>query len=419
MNDVTQFPEPPEPQPRLDVGGRGLRPISDLRFSEQASKAPQPWQGNATSANSSSANAAGTDDLQRSLDLLALVGKELAEPLTAALERVNALVGSGRIDRAGLRALLDEVDRARQVGISCQQIARLASGRARQSHERLSLNQVLTNVLTLRARELQASNINISAAMSPAEVLEDAPMLHSMLNTMVDWCLGCAQGEVQLGLTLSVWPVEARMTIQLQHKPADPSEELPPESPDPAVQGLSWALLTQIARAMGVKVTQKIEANFTHVSFAFSRTVNPNGIEAESREEDASFLSSMNSKPLAGSHVLVVASRRDLRLLVREATKPMGLVLDFVSSVSEAKAFCAHALPHAIVFESDLRGSAFDHLVIGIRREVPQFVLLELLEAGDTFEISSTSPTGVARIGRDAIIGSLQSALVYELSNVM
>lgn len=416
MNDVTQFPEP---HPRIDVGGNGLRPISDLRFGGQGPKANQPWQAAGSNASSSPSTAASNDDLQRSLDLLALVGKELAEPLTAALERVNALVGSGRIDRAGLRALLGEVDRARQVGISCQQIARLASGRARQSHERLSLNQVLNNVLALRARELQARDINISAAMTPAEVLEDAPMLHAMLNAMVDWCLDCAQGEIQLGLSLSVWPVEARMTVQLQHRLADPSDELPPDSPHPAVQGLSWALLTQTARAMGVKVTQKIETHFTHVSFAFARTVNPNSMETESREEDASFLSSMNSKPMAGSHVLVVASRRDLRLLVREATKPMGLVLDFVSSVSEAKAFCAHALPHAIVFESGLRGSAFDHLVIGIRREVPQFVLLELLEAGDTFEISSTSPTGVARIGREAITGSLQSALVYELSSVM
>lgn len=416
MDDVTQFPEP---HPRIDVVGSRLRPVSDLRPKGHTSKANQAWQPTDAVSPSGLSSATGSDDLQRSLDLLSLVGKELAEPLTAALERVNALVGSGRIDRAGLRALLDEVDRARQVGISCQQIARLASGRARQSHERLSLTQVLGNVLALRARELQAGNINISAAMVPVEVLEDAPLLHAMLNALVDWCLACAQGDVQLGLSLSIWPVEARLTIQLQHKQADASDELPPDSPSPAVQGLSWALLTQTARAMGVKVSQKIEPNFTHVSFSFARTVNPNHLDEEPREEEASFLSSMNSRPLAGSHVLVVASSRDLRLRVREATKPMGLVLDFVSSINEARAFCAHALPHAIVFESGLRGSAFDHLVIGIRREVPKFVLLELLEAGDTFDISSTSPTGVARIGREAIIGSMQSALVYELSNAM
>jgi hypothetical protein len=162
-----------------------------------------------------------------------------------------------------------------------------------------------------------------------------------------------------------------------------------------------------------------MDEQFAQVRLSFPRTVNPHRLDADIREEEASFAASVNSKPLAGSHVLVVASRRDLRLLVREAVKPMGLVLDFVSSINEAKVFCQQALPHAIVFESNLRGPGFDKLVIGIRKEVPEFVLLELLEAGDTFEISSTSPTGVARVGREAILAGLPSALVYELSKIM
>ncbi|MCP5810187.1 hypothetical protein NL321_28985, partial [Klebsiella pneumoniae] len=82
------------------------------------------------------------------------------------------------------------------------------------------------------------------------------------------------------------------------------------------------------------------------------------------------------------SHILVVAARRDLRLLVREAVKSMGLIVDFVSSVGEATQFCREALPHAIIFESSLRGQRLDQLVAGIRQEVPDFVLLEVLDEG-------------------------------------
>jgi hypothetical protein len=135
--------------------------------------------------------------------------------------------------------------------------------------------------------------------------------------------------------------------------------------------------------------------------------------------DDTDFTDSVNSKPLAGSHVLVVASRRDLRIQIREALKPMGLVLDFVSTVKEAGEFCVDRLPHAIVFESQLRSNAFERLVSNVRREVPEFVFIELLDGGHQFDISSVSQSGMARIGRDAVLTALPSALVYELTRIM
>src|SRR5690606_38977172 len=65
-------------------------------------------------------------------ELLAQVGEEIAGPLTRALELVTTLSSTGRIDRAGLRALCQDIGQARQAGIAAQQIARLAAGRVRQ-----------------------------------------------------------------------------------------------------------------------------------------------------------------------------------------------------------------------------------------------------------------------------------------------
>jgi CheY-like chemotaxis protein len=134
---------------------------------------------------------------------------------------------------------------------------------------------------------------------------------------------------------------------------------------------------------------------------------------------DHGFADSVNSKPLAGSHVLVIAAQRDIRLEAREALKSMGLVLDFVSSVREAAEFCQEGLPHAVVFEGALRSAGFERLVSGIRNEVPEFVFIELTEEGKAFDISTISGTGMARVGRDGIANALPSALVYELSRVM
>src|SRR5436305_117053 len=52
---------------------------------------------------------ADADDAQRWRELISTIGAEIAGPLSAALERINALITSGRIDRVGLRALRDEV----------------------------------------------------------------------------------------------------------------------------------------------------------------------------------------------------------------------------------------------------------------------------------------------------------------------
>ena len=89
-------------------------------------------------------------------DLVAEIGAATAAPLTAALERIHALITSGRIDRASLRALRGEVEQARQAGMIGQQITRFASGRLRQSHERLSnWQRCLRGTAQLRTREAQ------------------------------------------------------------------------------------------------------------------------------------------------------------------------------------------------------------------------------------------------------------------------
>ena len=80
-------------------------------------------------------------------EIIGRIGTEVGLPLSAALERVTVLATTGKIDRAGLRALREEIERARRASMMGQQIARFASGRIRQSPEQISVTQMLREVL--------------------------------------------------------------------------------------------------------------------------------------------------------------------------------------------------------------------------------------------------------------------------------
>ena len=346
-------------------------------------------------------------------ELLGQLGRELSEPLTAALERVTTLATTGRIDRAGLRALQSEVDRARQAGIRCQQISRMASGRIRQSHERVHLTNTVQSVLAYRAREMQARGLQLTQSLLPLEIQVDASMLFGLLNAMVDWWADCAYGVVELRVQTRPWPARAQLTCAF--RVAAGLEQQTAQKLDT----LNWHLLEQTAHAMGLDVLRQTNAGTVSLCLEFPGAIQPVLSDVETIGSDHGFHDSVNSKPLAGSHVLVIAAQRDIRLDVREALKSMGLVLDFVSSVREAAEFCREGLPHAIVFEGALQSAGFERLAAGIRAEVPEFVFIELTEEGRTFDISTISATGMARVGREGIANALPSALVYELSRVM
>jgi CheY-like chemotaxis protein len=363
-------------------------------------------------------------EMQRWHELVGQLGRELAEPLTAALERVTTLTTSGRIDRMGLRALRDDIDHARQAGIWCQQISRLASGRIRQTHERVHLTNTVQSLLAYRAREIQGKGIQLKQSLSPIEVQIDASMLFGLLNAVIDWWLDCAQGTVELQIDAANWPVRAQLSSSFALAPADhpvPTAEAAAAS----LNTLHWHLLEQTARTLGLVYERHVHGHQVLLTLTF-----PGTISALMADPDASagtgtgtgthgFADSINSKPLAGSHVLIVASRRDVRLQVREAIKSMGLVLDFVGSVREAVEFCREGLPHAIVFEASLRSTPFEQLVGSIRQEVPEFVFIELVEGGRSFDIATISSSGMARVGSEGIANALPSALVYELSRVI
>jgi hypothetical protein len=311
--------------------------------------------------------------------------------------------------------LREEVEQARQVGIVGQQLTRFASGRVRQSHERLQLADALNGVLAHRARETQARGVKLKPALRPADVIVDASLLFSLLNTTVDWALANAQSFIEFSIDFKPWPVHARIVCRFAHRLADDPGDLVRSQTPQNLDSLTWRLLEQTAWTMGLVVDRRDADGITHLALEFPRTVTDQvqGVTATELDDEAA---STNSKALAGSHVLVVSSRRDLRIEVRDALKNMNLLMDFVGSVKEAADFCKEGLPHAVIVESPQLGDHYTAFRGEILDEVPDFVFIEIVEDGATFEMSGLNGATSARVGRAVIATSLAPALMFELS---
>lgn len=364
--------------------------------------------------------AAPDDDHDEGLEgyeLLTQIGSEIAGPLTAALERVTALGVTGRIDHNGLRALREEIESARRAAMFGQQMARFAAGRVHQTAEAVSLTDLLRDVLLQRTREAQARGLEFRPSFKPISVVADPSLLFALANTLVDWLLAQSRGPVELKLDLNTWPAHALLSCRFMHRPPDEVED--PRAPTdlPALDTMPWRLFERMARAMGLTLKRQGTASECRIALEFPRTVRDDMDGMSAIEiDDGLVASTHNSRPLAGSHVLVLASRREVRTQVRDALRHMGLVLDFVSSIDEAREFCTGGLPHAVVYESALGGARLEQWRQELLAEVMDLVFVALEEDGHLFEVSGFNGSQVARVGRHSLATALPSALAFELS---
>lgn len=370
-----------------------------------------------------SASPRGTSPAATPLDphaLVAQIGSEVASALSSALERVHALAGSGRIDRSSLRALQEEIELARRTGIMGQQVSRLASGRVQVARERLNLTQLLREALQQRAREINARGLELRQAFAPAEVKSDATLLYALLQTLLDWSFEHTVSRVDLTLETTGWPRCARLACRFAHRPPDQvSDRGDDDRAGPErLETMSWRLLDQTARSLGLPLQRQDTQGRTTLVVEFPDTLAPSLDTVSGAEFGDTTSQAFNSRPLAGRHVLVISARREIRSLVREALRPMGLLVDFVTSVEEAGAFCRGALPHAIVYEAVLAGERFERLREELLRAMPSIAFVQIAEDGQGFAILNAGARQYAQVGRGAIVDALPAALNHELTRL-
>ena len=358
--------------------------------------------------------------LAEPLDLQALVsqlGSEVAETLSSALERVTTLSATGKIDRASLRMLREEIDRARRAGIMGQQVVRLGNGRVQLTNERLDLTALLSEALRQRGREIEKRGIEVRQVLVSAEVMSDTTLLFSLLQTTLDWSFEHAISRIDLSMEIKNWPANACLSVAYAHQPAD--EVVAPalaNAEEDRLNTMSWRLLQQTAGVLGLMLTRRDLPGKTELKLEFPQTLAPRLVGLQKPDVEDSATTSHNSQPLAGRHVMVLAARREVRNVVRKALLPMGLMVDFVTSVEEAQQLCSDGLPHAVVYEAAIAGESFERLRNEMLTEVPTLVFVRIAEQGKAFEVLNLGGRQFASVGRDAIMSTLPEALMFELS---
>ena len=255
-----------------------------------------------------------------------------------------------------------------------------------------------------------------------------------MLRCCPRFCTRCWTGRlrhartpVEFRLDMKPWPVHARFTCRFGHLPRrsgghprvnhrSAAPRLPTERLE-ALDCLSWRLLEHLALTMQLPLERADTAGETTLTVEFPHTANDSLEGASAIEIDSAFALSGDSRPLSGSHVLVIANRRDVRNQIRHAVAHMGLMLDFVTSIESALEFCQHGVPHAIIYEAESMRPQLRSACAATWRSLggtPAWI--EITEHGEAFEVSSFGGTSMARVGRDAITSSLPSALMFELA---
>jgi len=383
--------------------------MSDLTTATPASPPRQPRHG--------TDGGAGVD--AGALELLTQLAAEVAAALSPALERVNTLATTGSIDRGGLQALREEVELARRIGIMGQQLSRLAGGRIRLGRERLNLTDMLRDALLQRGREIEARGIEVRQTLRAAEVHSDAPLLFALAQTLLDWSFEHACGRIDLSIEIKSWPANAQLRCAFLHRAPDEvdSATMPLDGAGaPEIDTISWRLLQRTAATLGLRLERHDTAARTQLCIEFPDTVGERLEQVTGQATGAASARGENSRPLAGSHVLVVAPRREIRNLVREGTRSMGLMIDYVTSVAAAREFCGGGLPHAVLHEAALAGEHFDDWRQEVLARVPTLSFIQITELGKAFEVVNVGGRQFASLGRDGIIESLATALEFELS---
>ena len=351
--------------------------------------------------------------------LIAQLGSEVATTLSSALERVALLNSTGRIDRDNLAALHAEIDLARRAGIMGQQVVRLSHGDVQLSRERLDLTALLRDALRERSREIDTQGIEVRQEFAGTLVMSDATLLFSLLQTVLDWAFEHAVSRIDIKLEVKSWPAHAVLTMKFAHLPPDTvdTRAMPmADAQTPELNTMSWRLLQQTAAVLGLMLKRNDPPGKTELQVEFPETLAPRVEPAGTTDFQETVSPTLSLHPLAGSHVLVLAGRREVRNVVREALRPLSLVLDFAGTVDELQAQCAEAMPDAVVYEASLGGQRFERVRSELLAVSPRLAFVQVAEQGKVVEVLNQGGRQFTSVGRDAIIESLPEALKFELA---
>jgi hypothetical protein len=344
------------------------------------------------------------------LPLVAQFAYEIAGPIDVMRGIILSFNRSHKITQTQMLALVSSVETAQQIARQSQQIARLSEGRLRQSHERIQLDELLQSALNERAPVFQASGIEVFRRIKPVELIIDPGLLFSLIETALDWAALHAK-RVEVSLSIKNWPEHGILTIKASSLDREGQQAMQADS-------LTWQLLVHTARAIGVALVREITLDGEAIArFEFARTVKKfQGLTAMEIDSSGDSTFHNGTKPMAGLLVLLISTDAFVRSEVESAGRGLGLQIDCVPSVENARRYLKLTLPNLLVIDERLSTDDFEDLQLELRRIEPDLGFLEITDQSNTFEVSSWMSDSMTRICRESLRTQLPTVMTLELA---
>lgn len=347
--------------------------------------------------------------------LVGQVGGELSGHVAVMQQFVQEFNATRRISRAQLQLLAQAIEASARIARESQQIARLAEGRVRQSHERLKLHEIVNQALDERAPRLHRQGTEIYRNIKPVEIIVDPGLLSMLIESALDWATASGQ-QISVSLGIKNWPEYGVLAIRSSQTVVDSRFAQEPTAPD----NVHWHLLTQVASAMGVTLVRDVAGGETRLTAEFARTVKSlEGLTAVELDVGGDSSQHSTTKALAGLRILLVTTDPLVRGEVHNVCSMLGLLVDTVPTADKAVRYVETDPPHLIIIDEKIRDARFDGLIEDLRRHNPNFGLLEIAEGHNTFEVSSWMSDSMTRISRDVLRDQLASVLTLELAKAL
>ena len=387
----------------------------------QSSPTTQPINWIApVNTNSLAASVAAGTNLYSDFVLAGILGRELAEPLSQMqsvlleVERSHLLTGND------VKRLSAGLLSARKLAMQSQQIARLAYGRLRQSHEILKLDGIVLTAMQEHATAFAMRGVAVFQRLRPVEVIVDAGLLHSLVNAALDWASGLG-AKLTVTLEMQNWPEHGLLMFKSSHCPANKAADNGQDRADdtPLDDTVSWYLVNEISQAMGLSLKRTSSAQETCLHIEFARTVRRlEGLTAIDVETDQGALNG-DSRPMAGARILLITDNARLQMEVRAICKSTRLVLDCVPNAVQAARFCEMEYPALVIIDQHMRDAVFSELYADLRRVDPNFPFIEVAAAANVLEMAGWTSDSMSRLSQGALQTHLAGVVAMELAKVM
>ncbi len=341
--------------------------------------------------------------------LLGQFGSEVAQPVALAHDIVTAFSTTRHMTHSQMRQLLRCIEDAMQIARQSQQIARLAEGRLRQSHENIRLDELVQQMLGEREDDFNAHGMAVVRNIKPVEIIVDPGLLSSLIETALGWAaLGGQRLVVSLGI--KNWPEHGILALRTSGLDAASSQAL-------AADSLTWQVMHHTALTMGVTLEREVSGTEATLLMEFARTVKQmEGLTAVEMDASGDSQFHNGTKPMAGLRILLISNDSFVCGEVDSASRLLGVQVDSVPSMDKAQSYLRMGLPHLIVIDERLRDETFDQVRDEIKTIEPNFGFLEIADQFNTFEISSWMSDSMTRVSRDVLRAQLPSVLTLELA---